>query len=161
MPCLGTDGRVKRNVVQTLKSPGDLSVGAAVDTATGQVLPNSAFGTLVSELTNLRLPGVIQADLVRAQANAAKENGTRSFTNKGSRFGGLSIAERPGLTADEVDPNTKINVPGVGTLWLYRVIREARSIEVRMIELIVEEENTLGLPVGSVLRAGVARAGVR
>jgi hypothetical protein len=57
--------------------------------------------------------------------------------------------------------NTRLSVPGVGVLWLHRVIRKDNQIEVRMIELQVRKPNSLGLPVGADVQVGVARAVIK
>jgi hypothetical protein len=55
-----------------------------------------------------------------------------------------------------IQPNTTIQIPHVGTLHLYRVINGPRSITVRMIELVLQDHNNLGLPEYTTLRVGNA-----
>jgi len=43
-------------------------------------------------------------------------------------------------------------------LWLRREIITSNSIEIRMIELIISVQNSLGIPVGTDIRIGVAEA---
>ena len=57
-------------------------------------------------------------------------------------------------------PNTRVDLAGLGVLWLHRVIQKTSSIEVRMVELQVLQPNSFGLPVGGDLRLAVAHASV-
>jgi hypothetical protein len=57
-------------------------------------------------------------------------------------------------------PNTKVSIAGLGTLWLHRVIQTSTSIEVRMVELVVDASNTLGLPIGADVRIAVAHSAI-
>jgi hypothetical protein len=102
------------------------------------------------------LGGLITADLIRATDRGSKEGKTRAFTDAGSTFVNLVVAGRP--IGKETGRNKAIELPGIGTLWLHRVIRRSSSIEVRMIELEVKEENPFGLKPGSKLQVAVARA---
>jgi hypothetical protein len=61
---------------------------------------------------------------------------------------------------DDVPPNTRLRILGLGTLWLHRIIQTSNSIEVRMIELIVTEPNGFGIAVGTNIRVAVASASV-
>jgi hypothetical protein len=48
-----------------------------------------------------------------------------------------------------VAANTQINLSGIGTLYLHRVIQGTNSITVHMIELVLVSNNVLGLPTGT------------
>jgi len=73
------------------------------------------------------------------------------------RVGGIPIG-------DDVDEDTVINVPGVGTLTLFETNTNASFDEIRgqviMIHLEVNTANTLGLPVGTEVRVAFARTQV-
>jgi hypothetical protein len=64
---------------------------------------------------------------------------------------GLKVSGHPGIH-DNVPPNTKVKISGLGTLWLHRVIQTDNYIEVRMVELIVTQANKYGIAVGTEVR---------
>jgi hypothetical protein len=63
------------------------------------------------------------------------------------------------LINDDVAPNTELSIPGVGTLWLNRVIVSPHGIEVRMIELVLSV-SVSGNPAGTDLIISDASARV-
>jgi hypothetical protein len=106
------------------------------------------------------LGNLVQAGGVKADAHASTDGGNPSFSDAGSAFASLSVQGHPEIGAD-VPPNTQVEIAGVGTLWLHRVIQDSHSIEVRMIELqITASDNPFGLSVGTDVRIAVASASV-
>jgi hypothetical protein len=82
---------------------------------------------------------------------------TFDFTG-GTTFGSISVAGHPEVTAS-VAPNTKITLPGLGTLYLNLIDRSfPDKIRVVPLELDVTSKNTLGLAVGAQLLIGAAEA---
>ncbi len=71
-------------------------------------------------------------------------------------FLNLRVAGFPAI-GDDVAPDTMIDLAGLGTLWLYRVI-QPNSVQVRMIELVIDTPNPQGILPGTVVRIGVAEA---
>jgi hypothetical protein len=156
--CLGTDGVLKQNEILQVQVPNLFSVGDVVDTAQGTVNATSATGETTSTIQAINvLSNLVKANLVKADAHASKVNGALSFSDSGSSFIGLSVKGFANIN-DNVAPNTKITIAGLGTLWLHRVIRTSHSIEVRMIELIITEQNTVGINVGTDIRVARAEA---
>jgi len=157
MPCLGTDGALKTNSVDQVQVPDLFSVGQVVDTAQGTVDGTSAVGEMTSTVQAVTvLTDLVTASVVTADAHASNIDG---FSDTGSTFVGLSVAGFPQID-DNVAPNTRLKIAGLGTLWLHRVIQTSNSIEVRMIELIVTESNTFGIPIGTDIQVAVAEASV-
>jgi len=66
-----------------------------------------------------------------------------------------------GIATTNVKPNTTIAISGLGTLYLHRVIRTTRTLTVRMIELVVTQSNTFGLPIGTRVQIGVTHIAFR
>ena len=160
MPCLGTDGAVKTNSVAMVQVPILFSVGEVDDTVQGTVNGTSAVGETTSAVQAVTvLTDLVKADLVKADAHASKMNGTEDFSDTGSTFVGLSVKGFPNIH-DNVGRNTRLSIAGLGTLWLHRVIHRSNSIEIRMIELIVTESNTFGIPIGTDVQVAVAEASV-
>ena len=98
--------------------------------------------------------------LVKANAHSFTDGRVFTFSDTGSSFVNLSVAGFPEL-GDDVAPNTRVSLAGLGTLWLKRELFGPNSIEIRMIELVVEQENGFGVPVGARLQVGVAHASAR
>lgn len=161
MPCAGTNDQIRRNQIATVQVPSLFTLSNVVSTARGDVSGTSASGRMTNRVEQAGvLDGLVEASGVRAVASGSAESGVRKFSSGGSSFAALSVRGFPGVNAN-VAPNTRRHIEGLGTLWLRRVIRLEGSIEVRMIELQVTEANSRGLPVGAVIRVGVARAGIR
>jgi len=160
MSCLGTNGNLKTNSVAQVQVPPLFSVGEVVDTALGTVNGTSAVGETTSTVQAVTVvTDLVTASLVKADAHASKINGNLSFSDTGSTFVGLSVKGFPEIN-DNVPPNTRLSIAGLGTLWLHRVLHTSNSIEVRMIELIVTESNTIGIPIGTDIQVAVAEASV-
>jgi len=157
MPCLGTNGVEVQNPALDVGQPSVFDVGTMADTAKGTVNSLSANGELVAadQAVNL-LYGLITAGLFRADAHASRKGGVLSFSDAGSRFENLVVAGQS--IASTVAPNTQIPLPGIGTLWLHRVFRNPNNIDIRMIEVVVQQDNPFGLTPGSKLQLAVAIA---
>jgi hypothetical protein len=159
MPCLGTNGVPKSNSVAQVQVPLLFSVGEVVDTALGSVNGTSATGEMSSTVQAVEVAtNLVTATVVQADAHASKTNGALSFSDTSS-FVGLVVAGFPNIH-DDVAPNTRLSIAGLGTLWLHRVIQTANSIEIRMIELIVTQPNSFGIEVGTDIQVAVAEASV-
>lgn len=157
MPCAGTGGKVVENDLAAVTHPPAFQLGEVKDTATGTVTSKSATSQTTSSIESVSLlGGLVTADLVKAVARASKDGSGVAFSDAGSQFVNLVVAGR--LMGQRIAPNTAIQLPGIGTLWLRRVIRTPYSIEIRMIDLPVNQDNPFELKPGSKLQLAVARA---
>ncbi|MGI9074794.1 MAG: choice-of-anchor P family protein [Bryobacteraceae bacterium] len=159
MPCQGTNGAVLVNSVLSVSVPPALLSGTVRDTVKGSVTEAGSAGETTSTIQALKLLGsLVTADTIKADAHASTTDGTNfTFNDSGSLFVNLKVSGFAGITAN-VAPNTKLTVAGVGTLYLHRVITTGNNIEVRMIELVINQANTFGLPLGTDIRVAVASA---
>ena len=158
MPCEGTNGKLKTNTGLGVSLPGVLVTGTIRNTALGTVTATSATGETTSTVERANvLDGLVQATVIKADAHAFTDGTNFRFSDAGSSFASLSVQGFPAIN-ENVDANTKLNIAGLGTLWLHRVIRKPNSIEVRMIELVVTQDNPNGLPIGSNIKVAVAHA---
>jgi hypothetical protein len=158
--CLGTNGRLRTNSVAEVQVPPLFSVGEVVDTALGTVNSTSAVGELTSTVQAVDVAtSLVTATTVKADAHASNIGGTVTFSDDGSMFVDLHVAGFPDI-GDDVPPNTRLQIVGLGTLWLHRIIQTSNSIEVRMIELIVTEANGFGLTIGTDIQVADAQASV-
>lgn len=159
MPCQGTNGAVLSDSVSSVSVPLALSSGTVVDTVEGTVTDTEAIGETTSTVNGIKVLGtLITADKVKADAHASTTDGTNfEFSDSGSSVSNLKAPGLPGVS-NSVPANTVLPLPGVGTLYLHRVITTDNFIEVRMIEVVVTQTNSFGLPVGTDIRVGVASA---
>jgi hypothetical protein len=160
MSCLGTNGALKTNSIAEVQVPSLFSVGEVVDTALGTVDGTSAVGELTSTVQAVDVvTSLVTASLVKADAHASNIGGTLTFSDDGSMFVDLHVTGFPDI-GDDVPPNTRLQIVGLGTLWLHRVIQTSNNIEVRMIEVIVTEANIFGITIGTDIQVAVSEASV-
>jgi hypothetical protein len=155
-PCSGTGGSTITKTLTGINIPPSVSSGTITDTAEGTVTSGLANGETTDTIEGINLLlGVVTADVVQATATGSTTNGsTFDFTGSGT-FTNIQVAGNPQIN-DNVPENTKVSLAGFGTLWLYRVIRTADSIETRMLEIEINQTNILGLPIGADIRVGDA-----
>jgi hypothetical protein len=153
MNCLGTGGITKSNTGVGVGIPNVLGTGTIEDTANGTVSSTQVSGEMTSAVENLNLlSGAVTATAINADVTA---NGNPPTLGDNSSFVGLHVAGHPEIT-DSVPPNTKVSLPGIGTLWLHRRIETPNGIKVIMLQLFIHGTST-GLPVGAVVNVGYAR----
>lgn len=158
MPCLGTNGVVRVNSGVGVNVVGVLTSGTISNTAQGTVNATSDTGEMTSTVQSANLlSSLVQATVIKADAHAAKNGTSLSFSGAGSTFASLSVAGFPAINAN-VAANTQVTLTGLGTLYLHRVIVTPNSIEVVMIELVVTHSNIYGLAIGTDIRVAVAEA---
>jgi hypothetical protein len=158
MSCLGTNGALRTNSIAEVQVPPLFSVGEVVDTAQGAVNSTRAVGEMTSTVQALDVvTSLVTASLVKADAHARNIDGALTFSDTGSMFVGLHVTGFPEI-GDDVAPNTRLRIAGLGTLWLHRIIQTSNSIEVRMIEVIVTEANGFGIGIGTDIQVAVAKA---
>jgi hypothetical protein len=146
---VGCEGDALRTKTQVgINVPGVLSSGTITDTAQGTVKPSEAMSETSSTIQSVNLlGGLITADTIEGQATASTTDGsTFTFSGTGS-FVNIFVSGHPEIT-DSVPPNTKVDLAGIGTLYLYRVLTSANNVDVRMIEVKLAPNNKLGLPTG-------------
>lgn len=158
VPCLGTNGVVKTVSVASVSVPGTLTSGTVTNTAMGDITSSKSTTETTASVQGLNLlNSLVRADVIKAKARGTVvSGGTFQFSESGS-FVNLRVSGHAGITSN-VAPNTQVSIAGLGTLWLHRVIRTPNTIEVRMVELIINQSNSLGLPIGTSIKIAVAHA---
>jgi hypothetical protein len=158
LSCFGTNGAIKTNGGALVAVPPVVISGTAVDTAEGNLAHKNSQAETSSTIQNLNLlSSLVTATAVKADVTA---NGNPPTLGDNSSFLDLSVAGFPSI-GDNVPPNTKLSLAGLGTLWLHRVIKTSNSITVIMIELIVKvPNNPLGLTPGTTVQVAYARVGI-
>lgn len=158
LACLGTGGKTKTNSAASASIPGALTSGTVTDTAEGRTTAATVTGTVTSTVQHLNLlSGNVTATAVKAAVSAT---GDPAATADHSSFVGLSVSGHPGI-GDHPSPNTKLSLPGIGTLWLHRVFHTPGGIKVIMIQLVVTvPNNPSGLKPGTRVNVAYAQIGV-
>lgn len=158
MPCLGTHGNTLTNSGAAVPISGVLTAGTVTDTANGTANGRNVAGEVTATVQNVDLlNGMVTATAVHADVTASGNPPT--FGDKSS-FLGLAVSGQPGI-GDNVPPNTKVPLSGIGTLWLHKVIKNGSSIRVIMIQLdVTVPSNPTGLTPGTVVNIASAQVGI-
>lgn len=165
MGCVSKGTVNRTNNIEQLDAPGILTSGTGVTTLFGQVNAEHAVAKGVARIENLNLlDGLVRADVIRGTSRTERlANGSRTASYAGSMFVNLRVA---GIAiGDDVEPNTEIDVPGVGSLVLFETQTAETADEIRaqviMVHLTVDVAlNPFDLPVGTEVRVALARTKV-
>lgn len=150
LPCQGTNGAVATNTQLGITVPGILTSGTVVDTAESNLTPAFFSGENTSTIQGLNLlNGLITASVLRAQVDASVDDNFDITLNGQDAYVGIAVAGHPEIT-DNISANTSVPLLGLGTLYMKRIINLSNpaGIEVRSIELEVDQSNSYGLPIG-------------
>ena len=151
LPCFGTNGQVLTNSLANVNLPSILNSGTVTDTVESNLTFSSSTGQNTSTVQGLNLlNGLVTANVMRAQVFAAVNDSYNYILNGTDSFVGISVAGHPEIT-DSVPYNTNVSIAGLGTLYLKRVIHNMpypHYVEVRSLELVVNQSNSYNLPIG-------------
>lgn len=154
--CLGTNGVTQKNRAASVSIPGVLGSGTITDTAKGTVTATEVYGRTTSTVHHLNLlGGKVTATAIKASVSA---NGNPPKLGDRSSFVGLVVDGH--AETGTPPPNTKMSLPGFGTLWLHRRIETSSGIRVIMIQLVITKKNSAHLPVGATIDVANASVGV-
>jgi hypothetical protein len=160
LPCAGTAGATKQATIAGVNVPGFVASYTIDSTGDGIASGSTVKEDLTNRLQSVNvLNSLVRASVVTASAHASLSSGVVQTSSAGSGFVSLVVSGHPEITAS-VAANTQINIAGLGTLYFRRVIKSSNYIEVRMIELVINQSNSLGLAIGSRIQVGVAHAGI-
>ena len=172
--CEGTGGKTKSNVVEDYRAGDLMRLESGRSTVMGEVQGDVGTVKTTSRVENawlldLDLPvfdKLVSVDLLKAVARATYDRRARSgsVSSEGSKIANIQVAGVLDIPI-VVPPNTKIDIPGVGRLILYKrttsVSRSAVHIKVIMLRLVIEDAiAALGIPAGTWVELGNAAAGV-
>lgn len=161
LPCQGTNGVLRERNGAGVAVPGLVTSGTIRNTTVGSTTATTATAASTSTVDTVSLlDGLVEATAVRSVATAERANGTTTVSDEGSTFATITVAGEPLVVAD-IEPNTVIQLVGIGTLTLRKTITTGTSIEVRAIEIAVLQGNPLGLPIGTTVQVAVAKAVAR
>jgi hypothetical protein len=163
LPCYGTAGQTITNSLASVNLAGILSSGTVTNTGKSALLFPYSTGTMTTHVEGLNL----LSGLVGVSALSGRVDGTIAgtggvFKTATGTFVGLTVAGHPEI-GDLVPYNTSVDILGLGTLYLKRVLRHDHNpsnIEIRMVELVVNQTNSYGLPIGADVIVGSALLGI-
>lgn len=150
LPCRGTGGAVVTNAQAGVTLPGVLTTGALTDTVESNLTFTASSGENTSTIVGLNLlNGLVTAGVLKAQVDATVDESFNQYVSGQGTFIGLSVAGHPEIT-DNIAENTAVDILGLGTLYLKRRLYTGfpPSLEERALELVVNQTNILGLPIG-------------
>jgi hypothetical protein len=151
--CLGGNSK---NTVATLTNVPGLTAGVVTSTANASVAAKGLELRNTNKIANVKLlGGLITVDAVTAVAHIKGTVGAPKYLidSTGSSLVGLHIA---GITVPtNVKPNTVLNVPGVGTVTLYRTTVTGATIGVVMIQIVLNTPLS-GLTAGTRIYVGAS-----
>lgn len=151
LPCLGTNGALMTNTLAGINLPSILNSGTVTNTGESNLTNSSSSGNTKSTVTGLNLlNGLVTANVMTAQVTTVVNDNIAVFSTGVDNFVGISVAGHPEIT-DNIPYNTSVNLAGLGTLYLKRVVHGVppqHSTEVRSLELVVNVNNSYGLPIG-------------
>ena len=159
LPCGGTAGTTVDNSTASV-TPSDALDASNVHTyASSSDTSSLVYAHTRSTVESASLlTDVVQVTGVDARSQVSRSSsGAMTYTTTGTTIGTVKIngVTRPVTT----QPNQAITIDGVGTLYLFRVVRVGTEQRVYAVELILSQEVD-GVPAGTVIAVGAARAGV-
>jgi hypothetical protein len=150
LPCAGTGGAVVTNTQVGVSLPSILTTGAVTDTVESNLTYSGSSGENTSTIVGLNLlNSLVTATVLKAQVDASVDVYGNEYVSGEGTFIGLAVAGHPEIT-DNIPENTAVNILGLGTLYLKRQLYNGYppSFEERAVELMVNQTNLLGLPIG-------------
>ena len=137
--------------------PGLLTTGTTQTTAASRTSASSRSVTVKNTLASPNvLLGLITASAVTAETSVSQAGALAPAVRDSSRFLGLRVTGFPAVN-DTVRPNTVVTIPQLGKVTFHKVTRNATSIEVVMVEVVLSK--AIGnLPTGSVVRIGYSNS---
>ena len=135
-----------------------LTGGVASTTAKSTDSATATNATTSATIADVNLlGGVVTADAVTAKASTTRKGTSLYRSSAGTSIANLEINGNP--VTITIKPNTRINIAGVGTLYLRRSIWNSTGFEVYALQLVLSTAQG-GLPAGAVVTAGYAQSGV-
>lgn len=164
LDCVTTAGVDQKNQVAAAASAPLFSTGLIETQSQSLSLsdgPAAKTSATVHSLT--MLGGAITADVVHAVSTTGLSNGAYYTSAAGSSFLNLRISGLP--VGVDVAPNTRRDIPGVGTVVLNEQILtptpSGARLTVNMIHVIMSRDNALLIPWGTNVFVANAESGVR
>lgn len=160
LPCYGTAGQVITNSVAQLSLADVLTTGAVSNTGKSALSFPYSTGEMTTSIASLNLlSGLVTVNAISGHVDATIAGTGGVFDDALGSFTGIAVAGHPEIN-DNVPYNTTVDIAGLGTLYLKRIIQNfpnPDSIEIRMLELAVTAANSYNLPIGADIVIGDAQ----
>ncbi len=160
LPCYGTAGHLLTNSVTSINLAGVLTTGTVTDTGKSSLTSPYSTGEMTTQVEGLNLlSGLVSANVLSGRVDATIAGLGGVFETAVGSFVSISVAGHPEIN-DNVPYNTQVDLAGLGTLYIKHIIRNfpnPNSIEIRMLELVVNQTNVFGLPIGADVIIGDAQ----
>jgi hypothetical protein len=158
VPCQGSYGATETDQVAAANITGVVTTGAVTASETSNANTSETSVTTTTQIAGINLlGGLVSASAITGTATATTSTGEAFDFTGGSTFVGISVAGHPEIT-DTIKPNTTISLAGLGTLYLNKLVKSTDYVKAVPIELVVDTENSLGLPIGAEVTLGVSRS---
>ena len=157
LPCGGSNGATSRNSTGTVSSTG--LHGAAVHTS-ARSTDNAKATTVVTraEVAGVNLlNGAIKASAITGQATVTRSGTSLKRSSAGTTIAGFTINGKKQAASQPA--NTKLSIPGLGTLYVNRVVRSSTGVHVYALQLVLTKDRA-GLSKGTTVTVGAAYAAV-
>jgi hypothetical protein len=136
---------------------GLLSTGTTQTTSKSTATSTSRSVTVKNTIASPKvLLGLISASAVTAETSVSQTGSLAPVVRDSSRFLALKVAGFPAIN-DTVRPNTVVTIPQLGKVTFHKVTKSSTSIEVVMIEVVLNK-SVGSLPTGSVVRIGYSNS---
>ena len=159
IPCLGTDGKIVTNNVNSTSLTGVLSLGSSTTTAFGGDQSGSRIAQTTAQVAGIKLlGGLIGATAITSVATETIKGRVRTRSTAGTSFASLKVL---GLALPiNVAANTTITLPLLGRVIVNEQIipTSGGKTIVNGLHLFVTSANLLGLKVGTELLVAHAEA---
>jgi hypothetical protein len=159
LPCGGTAGARIGNSTAALHLPGRIRVRVVHSHGRSWESDQNTNVITRSQVAGVHLLGnAIVVSAITATAKVQRGGGALSSDGSGATLLGLKINGR--AHRGRVHPNTAIDVLGLGTIYLNRVVTRPGGVQVIALQVVLGRARS-GLPKGAVINVGFAQAGVR
>jgi hypothetical protein len=155
LPCGGST-KVETNTAASGSIPMALSGGLVTDRAVSTDSKTRTTATTRSRIAGISLGGgMVTASAITARAHAVRKGSKVTTSSAGTTVGDLTVN---GMS-EPANKATTESIPGLGTLYVDRVVKSKTGIRVYALELVLSAPQG-GLAAGADIIIGAARAGV-
>jgi hypothetical protein len=160
LPCGGSNGKtLTRNATASIVLPKAVRTSDVATHGTSSDTAKRTVATTRSHIGRVNLlGGAIRVRGINARATATRlANGRLVRSSSSSGVVAVQVNGKGMPVSNK--PNTHYSLPGLGTMWLHRVIRTPNGLRVFALQLVLGR-NINGLQKGAVITAGAAQAAV-
>ncbi len=156
LPCGGTGGKTTRNHLASGRVPNVLRAGTDASSGYSKDTASSTIASTRNTIADVKLfGGVVKARAVTVHARAERDSS--GVVHRGNSVSVVGLTVNGKHQSGSVPANTKLTLPGLGTLWIHRVVTTSTGVIVRGLDLVLGVTKN-GLKKGTELIVGAAYA---